>query len=101
MNAIELALEKQRLQLEAAAQRAALADHLAGLAPVFTAADRLNAGVRWLGRHPELVVGGVAVAAAVRPGVRHFLWRWGKRAFVIWRLWRDSLGPMRSDHQRV
>lgn len=100
VNTVELALEKQRLQLEAAAQRAALAGHLAGLAPVFTVADRVNAGVHWLGRHPEVVVGGVA-AAVVRPGVRRFLWRWGRRAFIVWRLWRDSLGPMSADHQRV
>ncbi len=90
MNAIELALEKQRLRLETASQRIDLARHAAGLQPLFTAADRVHEGARWVGRHPEVVAGGVALLAAVRPGVRRFIWRWGKRAFIGWRLWRDG-----------
>lgn len=90
MNAIELALEKQRLRLASAGQRMDLARHASGLLPLFTAADRVRDGARWVGRHPEIVAGGVALFAAVRPGVRRFLWRWGKRAFVAWRLWREG-----------
>lgn len=91
MNAIECALEKQRLQLAAASQRAALAEHAAGLQPLFDAADQVHAGARWLSRHPETVAVGVAVLAAIRPGVRRFLWRWGRRGFVAWRFWREAL----------
>ncbi|WP_126443724.1 YqjK-like family protein [Sulfuricystis multivorans] len=90
MNAIELALEKQRLQLEAASQRVALGDHLQGLAPLIDAADRLQEGVRWVKRHPEIVATGIALLAAVRPGTRRFLWRWGKRAFLAWQFWRAN-----------
>lgn len=90
MNAIELALEKQRLRLETASQRIDLARHATGLQPLFTAADRVYEGARWVGRHPEIVAGGVALLAAVRPGVRRFLWRWGKRAFIGWSLWHDG-----------
>lgn len=90
MNAIEMALEKQRLQLVCASQRATLAGHVAGLRPLFRTADQVQAGALWVRRHPEAVVGGVAVVAAVRPGVRRFLWRWGRRAFVAWRLWRET-----------
>jgi len=89
VNAVELALEKQRLLLEIARQRAELSDHADGLAPLLGAADRVHAGLRWAARHPEIAAGGIAFVAAVRPGVRRFLWRWGKRAaFVAWQVWR-------------
>lgn len=90
MNAIELALEKQRLRLEAASQRIDLARHAAGLQPLFATADRVHEGARWVGRHPEVVAGGVALLAAAGPRTRRFLWRWGKRAFIGWSLWRDG-----------
>lgn len=96
MNHIELALEKQRLQLEVASQRIDLARHAAGLMPIFAAADRIRDGARWMGRHPEIVAGGVALLAAVRPGVRRFLWRWGKRVFFVWRFWRSNLSVRSS-----
>lgn len=90
MNAVELALEKQRLRLEAASQRLELSRHVAGLTPIFNAADRLHKSIRWTGRHPEIVIGGVALLAAARPGVRHFIWRWGRRAFFAWQFWRKQ-----------
>lgn len=89
MNAVELALTRQRLQLQVAAQREALATHAAGLRPLCSAADQLRAGVHWLGRHPEVLAAGVAVLAAARPGVRGFLWRWGRRVVLAWGLWSD------------
>ncbi len=90
VKAVELALEKQRLQFKAAAQRAALAGHVAGLKPLFDAADQITAGARWVKHHPEVVAASVLLVAAVRSGVRRFLWRWGRRSFIAWRLWRDS-----------
>lgn len=90
MNAVHLALEKQRLQLASAAQRDAMARYLEGLAPVFDAAERAHAGLQWTRRHPEAVVGALGLLAALRPGARRFLWRWGSRGFVVWRTWRDS-----------
>lgn len=90
MTPIERALEKQRLLLESARQRAALMDHLAGLQPLFSAADQVQAGTRWLRHHPEAVAGGVAFLAVTRPGMRRFLWRWGQRGFIAWRLWRKA-----------
>lgn len=94
MNVVELALEKQRLRLEAATQRIDLSRHAAGLTPLFDTADRVQMGVRWAARHPEIVAGGVALLAAVRPGVRRFLWRWGKRGLIAWHVWhnRDDRG---------
>jgi hypothetical protein len=90
LNPVELALEKQRLQLEAASQRMDLSRHMTGLLPVFDVADRVRDGLRWSGRHPEIVAGGVALLAAARPGVRHFIWRWGKRALIVWHIWRNG-----------
>lgn len=83
-NALERALTKQRLQFEAAAQRDALARHAEGLRPLFHAADQVHAGLRWAGRHPEVVAGGVALLAASRPGFRRFLWRTGRNALTLW-----------------
>ena len=90
MKAVELALEKQRLQFAASTQRETLAHHLAGLRPLFDVADQVQTGTRWVSRHPEVVAGGVAVLAAAQPRARRFFWRWGRRAFIAWRLWRDS-----------
>jgi hypothetical protein len=42
-------------------------------------------GVRWLRRNPQLVVGAGVALAVVRP---KRAWRWGRRAFVGWQLWR-------------
>lgn len=104
MNTIELALEKQRLQLEIARRRQEFARHATGLQPLFETADRVRAGVRWAGRHPEIVAGSVALLAALRPGVRRILWRWGKRAFFTWRyLRKNDLWPAKRqvDHQAL
>ena len=90
MNAVEIALAKQRLQLESAAQRAAMGEHATGLEPAFQALDQAHAGLHWLGRHPEVLAGAVILLATTRADSRRFLWRWGHRAFVVWRVWRDG-----------
>lgn len=90
MNAIEFALKKQLLVLDAAAQREALARHAEGLVPLFEVADQVNTGVRWMVRHPEVAAGLLALLVAARPGVRRFAWRWGRRGFIGWRLWRSG-----------
>lgn len=90
---LELALAKQRLRLEAATQREQLAAHAAGLQPLFHTADQLYAGMRWLGKHPEVVVGGVAVLTVARPGFRRFLWRASQRAAILWLWFRREVNP--------
>lgn len=90
MNAVDIALTKQRLQLEAAHQREALGGHAHGLQPVFEAADQVRSGFFWLRRHPEALAASVALLAATGPKPRRFLWRWGQRAFIAWKLWRNS-----------
>jgi len=82
---LELALKKQRLQIAGETLRAEFGLCAAGLAPAFSGADCALEGVRWLRRNPQLVVGAGVALAVVRP---KRAWRWGRRAFVGWQLWR-------------
>ena len=90
MNAVEIALAKQRLQLEVAAQRKALGAHVVGLQPTFQVLDQAHAAARWCGRLPEILASVLAVLVATRGDTRRFAWRWGRRAFVAWRFWRNG-----------
>lgn len=90
MNAVEIALAKQRLQLEVAHQRDTLGQHACGLQPIFDSADHVRAGFRWLRHHPEALAGMAALLVAAGPRSRRFLWRWGQRSFVAWKLWRNG-----------
>lgn len=90
VNAVELATRKQRLLHDSAVQRKALTDYAVGLRPAFGAADRVRAGAFWMRRHPEIVFGGVALLAASSSATRGALWRWSRRGFSVWRLWRDG-----------
>lgn len=102
MSALERALEKQRLQLQSAVLRADLADSLRTLSPLGDGIDQAAAGVRWIARHPATVGGGVAFLAALRPGVRRFIWRWSRRSFIVWQLWRERsvwLRPVPAEHR--
>ena len=79
---MELALKKQRLQIESAELRDRLAFNARGLAPAFGVADAVRNGIHWL-RHQPVVPLGIAVAVLVaRPRA---VWRWGRRAFAAWR----------------
>lgn len=95
--AVAYALEKQRLQFASAGQRDCLSRHAEGLIPLFEAADRVQDGARWVQRHPEAVVGVLALVAAARPRARRFLWRWSRRGFVVWKLWRQSARWLEQD----
>lgn len=90
---VELALKRQRLQLQAAAQRVMIMQALESAAPAFGAAEKVRAGWRWAKTHPEWLVGiGVALLVA-RP--RAFF-RWAKRSFFIWRSLRRLHGAIES-----
>ncbi len=88
---IELSLQRGRLQERIAAQRTALAAQLRPLAGAVDTADRGIAaarhGIDYLKRHPTEVGLTVALLAALRP---RRVWRWGRRAFVAWGLWRKA-----------
>lgn len=87
MNAatLELALKKQRLQIVSEGLRTEFGQCAAGLAPVFSAADCVVDGARWLRSNPELVVGAGVALIVARP---KRAWRWGRRIFIGWQAWR-------------
>ncbi len=95
--AVAQALEKQRLQFASAEQRDRLIRHGVDLAPLFAAVDRVQDGARWVQRHPEVAVGVLALVATARPQARQFMWRWAKRGFVAWKLWRNSARWLEQD----
>lgn len=80
---LELALKKQALLLDCATQREQLAQHAAGLKPLFAGADRGIEIVQWVRQHPFLVAGASAAAFILRP---RFFWRLGLRGMYVWRL---------------
>lgn len=87
MNArlVELALKKQRLQFRSEALRERWQGHARGLCPVFDGVDRLGDGARWLWRHPEVFVATAVALLVARPRAA---WRWLRRGFVGWQVWR-------------
>jgi len=82
---IELALQKQRLQLKSAEQRGELMAAVARLAPAFAVVDGVQDGFRWLRRHPEWLAGGLVTLLVVRPSA---VLRLAERGFFAWQLWR-------------
>ncbi|MBI5898044.1 MAG: YqjK-like family protein [Rhodocyclales bacterium] len=93
---IELALEKQRLQLAGDALRADFSRHANGLQPTLAGADLAVAGAHWLWRHPQIVAG-VGVALLVAKPSR--AWRWARRAFFGWQTWRRLQGLLKQAPQ--
>jgi len=97
MNAkrLEIALKKQRLLERSAALREELGGHVSGLVPLLSAADRVRAGANWLGAHPYLVGLAATGLAFAKPRIT---WRWTRRLFLAWHLWRRLNGFL---HERV
>jgi hypothetical protein len=60
------------------------------LIPTLARVDRVRDAVWWLRQRPWLVGAGVATAVALRPSRA---WRWFRRGWSLWRLWR-RLRPM-------
>ena len=90
---VDLALQKQRLQLQSAAQREALVVAAAGLVPALSLLDTVREGTRWLARHPEWVAGGIVALVVARPRV---VLRWLQRGFFAWQMWRKVEGWRRE-----
>lgn len=86
---VELALKKQRLQMQSAALRDNFSDHARVLQPVFAFADRGLAVVRWIRHNPVLPVATVVALLVARP---RGLLRWLRRGWFVW----QSLGKLRS-----
>lgn len=82
---VELALKRQRLQLLAGAQRLELQQQVAVFAPAFSFVDQVRAGIEFIRQRPHWLVG-VAVAIVVARPRRAF--RWLRRGFIVWQLYR-------------
>lgn len=82
---LELALKKQRLRYRCAEQRQALARELAPLATVFSVAEAIRGGVRWVGEHPAVATGLLVAVVVAKP--RAAL-RWARRGWLVWQFWR-------------
>lgn len=78
---VELALKKQRLQMQSAALRAAFADHARAWTPALAAVDRVRLGVAWLRRHPALPVTVLVAALVARPRA---VLRLAGRGWLVW-----------------
>lgn len=88
---IELGLQRGRLQERIAAQRATLATQLRPLVGAVEATDqalvKVRLGIDYVKHHPAQVGVAVALLALLKPkGV----WRWGRRSFVAWQLWKKA-----------
>lgn len=82
---IELALRKQRLQIRSGALREAWASNIAGIGPVFSAADGIRDAAAWVRAHPlYLIAAGVALGVA-RPRA---VFRWAQRGALAYRFWQ-------------
>lgn len=86
---LELALRRQRLQLQAMDQREHLARELQPFLPAFGAADRVRQGANWVRGHTQEIAAGCAAALAATVVLKpRRAWRWASRGFSAWRLWQ-------------
>ena len=92
-SAQELALRKQRLQIQAKQQRAELLAALETVETVEHKLTRLREGVDWLREHAPVVSVLVLVLLVARPS---FTLRWIKRAWLGWRLYLRFRGGLAS-----
>lgn len=79
--AIPLAERRERLLAQAALQRVALAQDIEPWRTPLALADRGLDALRYIKRHPALLVGGFALIAVLRPGRA---WTWLRRGWLTW-----------------
>lgn len=84
---VELALKRQRLQLQAAAQRVRILHFLQSAAPAFGGAEKAAAALRWAKAHPEWLAGAGVALLVARP--RAFF-RWLRRGLLAWQTLRRA-----------
>lgn len=83
----ELALKKQRLQFESEALRNRLASNASFLGPLCAGADQVRGGWHWIKVRPAIPVAvGVALIVSRPRGA----WRWLRRGFGAWQLWKKA-----------
>ena len=80
-----LAERRRQLIAQAAAQRTALAHDVAPWRARLALADRGVAALRYIGRHPVLIVGAALLLAALRP---QRAGKWLQRGWLVWQIGR-------------
>jgi hypothetical protein len=84
---MELALKKQQLVFASEQLRGRLRDHGRALPAVCDGIDRARAAGRWLKARPAIPV---AIGVALLVGRPRVVWRWSRRAFRAWQVWRRA-----------
>lgn len=82
-NLVRLAERRERLVAQAAAQRRTLALDIEPWRIPLALADQGLTALRYIKRHPEWIIGGIVLLAALRP--RH-VGKWLGRGWVSWQL---------------
>lgn len=85
---LHLAERRNQLVAQAAAQRTALAHDVEPWRARLALADRGVSVLRYVGRHPALMVGAALVLARLRP---QRAGKWLQRGWVMWRIGRKLL----------
>lgn len=80
---VELALKKQRLQIQSATLRTRLARQARGFEPALDAIDLVRSGCAWVRQRPYIPLALVLGVGVARP---RFVWRWLRRAWLGWQL---------------
>ncbi|MEQ1661764.1 MAG: YqjK-like family protein [Thiobacillus sp.] len=80
-----LAERRRQLIAQAAAQRTALAHDVAPWRVRLALADRGVAALRYIGRHPVLIMGAALLLAALRP---QRAGKWLQRGGLVWQIGR-------------
>lgn len=83
-----LAERRSQLVAQSAAQRTALADELAPWRARLALADQGVAALRFIRRHPGLMVGAALLAAAVFPRRVASMGKWLRPGWAIWKIGR-------------
>jgi len=83
---LQLATRHGALRARIDEQRRQLAQQLVPVEAALAKGDLVLDGVDWLKQHPGAVGAAVAMAVVAKPAR---LWRWGRRAFVVWRGWQS------------
>lgn len=83
---LELLLARERLRERIAHQRSQLASAAWPIETACSVADTTRDGAQWLREHMHWLIGGAVALLVVRP---RGTWRWARRLFAGWRLWRS------------
>jgi len=81
-----LAERRRQLVVQAAAQRTSLGNNMEPWRARLALVDRGVAAVRYIGRHPALMVGAALLLAALRP---RRAGKWLQRGLLVWQVGRS------------